>query len=296
LYVPSSYDAGYRWPLVVLCHGTRPWDTAQRQILDWVKLAEEEQFIVVAPELRGTSALSPPPPEKQIPLQIEDERHILDVVRQIKGAYQISEDRVFLSGWSAGNFAVLYTGLKHPQLFRALAVQQGNFDSGYLVDVQDRIDPHQPVAVIYGAADLFAGPDPKDCLAWLRGRGANVFEMEVGGGHRSHPKETQSFFRRVLGRVPWLHIRVLSVEGRDAMTAQFKTRGSFAPAAYRWGFGDGAETFVADPIHRFAEPGTYRVTLEATMGGDGGRVVKRAVEVTMPQLQALEPRRTEWEE
>ncbi len=293
LYVPSSYTADYHWPLVVLCHGTRPFDAARRQIRDWVKIAEEEQFLVAAPELKGTSALGSPPPNRQIPLQEEDERNILEMVRQIRGAYQISEDRIFLCGWSAGSFGVLYTGLKHPRLFRALAVQQGNFDARYLADVQDKIDPHQPIAVIYGVADILVGPDPREAIKWLEERGANVFELEVGGGHRSHPKKVQAFFRRVLRRVPSLHIRGLSIEGRDALTVQFKTKGSFSPDSYHWTFGDGEESYVAEPIHRFAAEGTYRVVLVTTLGR---RRVSRAIEIDVPQLQSLKPQRTTWDD
>jgi len=41
LYVPSTYDREHTWPLVILCHGTKPWDTPLRQMKDWVKFAEE---------------------------------------------------------------------------------------------------------------------------------------------------------------------------------------------------------------------------------------------------------------
>ncbi len=32
LYTPSTYDVSRSWPLIVVCHGTRPWDTPLRQI------------------------------------------------------------------------------------------------------------------------------------------------------------------------------------------------------------------------------------------------------------------------
>ena len=144
LYVPSKYRHSAEWSLVVLCHGTWPWDTPHRQIRGWAKLAEDKGFLVAAPQLSGTSAATKPPVRKQIARQSEDERRILGTVRHICGAYNISEDRIFLTGWSAGSYAALYTGLRNPQIFRALALQQGNFESGYLAEVAGRIDPHQP--------------------------------------------------------------------------------------------------------------------------------------------------------
>ena len=51
LYVPTSYYHERRWPLVVTCHGTEPFDTADLQLDEWKGLAEQKGFLVVAPEL-----------------------------------------------------------------------------------------------------------------------------------------------------------------------------------------------------------------------------------------------------
>jgi poly(3-hydroxybutyrate) depolymerase len=87
LYVPSRYDSARPVPLVVLCHGTTPWDSALREIRDWVGLAEAHNFIVAAPKLRGTRGDLPPPVAKQIERQHRDERTILNVVQHVRGAY-----------------------------------------------------------------------------------------------------------------------------------------------------------------------------------------------------------------
>ncbi|HRX86150.1 MAG TPA: prolyl oligopeptidase family serine peptidase, partial [Phycisphaerae bacterium] len=154
LYVPSHYDPAQATSLVVLCHGTTPWDTAIREIRDWVGLAEAKNFIVVAPKLVGTRGDFPPTVSAQLERQRRDEKTILAVVRHIRGGHNIAADRIFLYGWSAGGYAVLHTGLRHPEIFRALAVMQGNFDEGYLRDVVDQIDAFQPVFVVYGSTDV----------------------------------------------------------------------------------------------------------------------------------------------
>lgn len=286
LYVPSSYDRGRQWPLIVLCHGTRPWDTAQRQMSDWIKLAEERGFIVLAPELAGTSAFPAPPADEQIARQMEDESRILGAVRHVRGAYSISADRVFLTGWSAGSFAILYTGLRNPDIFRAITVQQGNFDPVLLGNAADRIDRHQPVSVIAGSTDFLTGNDARRCVDWLEDHHALVTELRMPGGHRGHPLTAVDFFERVIREFPWLHIRAFGVEGGDPLAVRFKTRGSFAPVSFHWQFGDGEESPVAEPIHVFPSSGTYRVTL--TVGIRRGKTIERSIDLAVPPSLAAE--------
>ncbi len=293
LYVPSHYSTDFKWPLIILCHGTTPWDNPLRQMLDWVKLAEERGFIVAAPSLYGTSAFPLPGPTTQIARQWEDEARILETVRHLRGAYNISADRVFITGWSAGNFAVLFSGLRNPTVFRAIALQQGNFDALFLADVIEHIDPHQPVAVIYGSGDLLTGGHARKCIEWLEDHYVNVRAIEVPGGHRGHPSEAVALFERVLRKEPWLHIRTLAMEDRDPLTVQFKIKSSFEPEQYEWSFGDGGRSLIAEPVHTYAEPGTYRITLIAQRGS--AETVRRVVDLQVPQMQAFAPRPTRWE-
>lgn len=285
VYTPSTYDASKSWPLIIVCHGTKPWDYPLRQIRDWVKLAEEKGFIVAAPTLRGTKADFPPPADKQIRRQREDEATILATVRHVQGSHNISRDRIFLTGWSAGNFAVLYTGLRHPEVFRALAVLQGNFNPAYLGQVAEHIDQFQPVYVLYGSVDILTGTQGKRCVQWLREHDAAVTPEETGGTHQGHPTKAFRFFERVIRKVPWLRIRVFSASGGDTMSVQFKTHASFEPRLYRWEFGDGETSPVATPAHTYAKPGDYTVTL--TVETESGRKVRRAVALTVPQKPRL---------
>ncbi|MCK4659839.1 MAG: PKD domain-containing protein [Phycisphaerae bacterium] len=283
VYTPSTYDPARSWPLIVVCHGTRPWDTPLRQIRDWVKLAEVKGFVVVAPSLKGTKGDFPPPAEKQIKRQREDEETILAMVRHVQGSHNISRDRIFLAGWSAGNYAVLYTGLKHPELFRALAVLQGNFDSVYLSEVAGCIDPYQPIFVLYGSIDILTGKQGKHCVKWLREHHAAITPEETGGTHKGHPTKAYEFFSRVIRKVPWLRIRAFLADSGDPMSVQFKTHASFELRAYRWDFGDGESSPVATPLHTYAKPGDYTVTL--TVETESGRRVRRVIALTVPQKQ-----------
>jgi poly(3-hydroxybutyrate) depolymerase len=281
LYVPTSYDPAKEWAVVFVCHGTIPFDYAGRQISDWAKLAEEKQFIVAAPLLKGTSSVFPPALPRQVALQREDEQTILACLRHLQGAYNISTDRVFLTGWSAGNFAVLYTGLRNPDVFRALAVLQGNFEPDYLAEVRESIDPFQPVYVLFGSTDILAGSHGKRCVEWLQENRGAVTREEIAGSHKNHPKQAYAFFERVVRKVPWLHIRAVAEDPADPLTARFKVRSSFEPARYQWSFGDGSTSPVASPVHTYAGPGKYTVTLQAETPQE--KTVRRAVEIELPQ-------------
>ena len=283
IYTPSGYAPDRPTPLVVVCHGSRPWDYPLRQIRDWVKLAEEKDFIVAAPDLEGTQGFLPPPAAKQIARQYQDEGTILAMLRHIRGSRNIRQDRVFLNGWSAGSYAVLYTGLRNPDIFRALSVLQGNFDAVYLTEAADSIDPYQPIFVLYGSIDFMTRAQGKKCLEWLYDHGAYACENQVPGLHRSHPQQAYDFFERVVREVPWLHLRAFAADPNNPYTVQFKTRGSFKPETYDWSFGDGKTSPIAGPRHTYAEPGQYRVTLVA--GTPKGGRAKRTLRLKVPLTQ-----------
>ncbi len=285
LYVPTTYDASRRWALVVLCHGTKPFDTAGRQVRDWAKLAEEQQFLVAAPMLKGVSSVFPPPVPRQIELQRSDERSILACTRHIQGGYNIARDRIFLTGWSAGAYAVLYTGLRNPDIFRGLAVLQGSFNGEYLGELARTIDIYQPVYVLYGSGDVLTGRHGHRCVEWLNEHRAAVTEEEIGGSHKNHPKQAYAFFERVVRKAPWLHIQAICENRDDPMTIRFKTRSSFEPERYDWHFGDGSSSPVASPVHTYAVEGRYTVTL--TTETPKGKIARRAVEVTVPQARVI---------
>jgi pimeloyl-ACP methyl ester carboxylesterase len=279
VYVPSRYQSDEPCPLVILCHGTTPWDTALRQIRDWVSLAEDKNFIVAAPKLKGTRGDLPPAPQAQIRKQRDDERTILATVRHVSGANHIDPTRVFLTGWSAGGYAVLHTGLRHPEIFRALTIMQGNFDARFVTDAKEHIDPYQPVYVIYGTTDVLTGGQSKDCMEWLYDHNVYVFDGQVSGPHRSHPKVAHEFFEKVIEEIPWLTIRATAADTNDPYTITFKARSSFQPAGYRWTFGEGNTSSMAEPSFKFEE-GTHEVILETAM--PNGKRLKRSIRVDVP--------------
>jgi predicted esterase len=278
LYVPSTYDPEYSWPLVITCHGTPPFDRPDREMGDWAPVAESEQFIIVCPTLEGTKSVFPPEAPEQIQLQHADERRLLATLQHIRGAYNISEDRVFLTGWSAGAYAVLHTGIRHSDVFRALAVIQGNFNPVYFAALTDSIEYHQPILVLYSMSDLIAGEESKAMIQWLNEHGAYVIEEETAGGHQNHPKNAQSFFERVVRHVPHMQVRAYSAGG--GMNVRFKTQSSIPAVRYDWDFGDGSRANVPEPEHSYSQAGSYTVQVRLT--AESGKTMTRSFEITVP--------------
>ncbi|MCG8408683.1 MAG: PKD domain-containing protein [Phycisphaerales bacterium] len=268
LYVPSIYDDGRTWPLVVACHGTWPWDTAEYQMREWAKFAEYEGIIVAAPRLVSTEGGMPPPPEKQRKLQREDDTKILAVVSEIKRKYKIAEERVFLTGWSAGAFPILHSGLNHPDIFRALYVRQGNFDERFMDVPDDRLDKWQQIKVVFGKTDMLRD-QTRGIIKWLRNQGMFVTEEEVAGFHRRiDPNHAWRFFEKVVKERPWIRIRTRTTDTSKPLTVRFAVDAIPKATKQKWFFGDGETSYEASPVHTYQTPGQYEIRLNVALEGD----------------------------
>lgn len=278
LYCPSHYDRQYDWPLIVVCHTSFP-DSPNRRIRQWTEAAESYGFLVAAPKLKGTRRFRPPKAKKQIARQREDEEAILSMVRHIQAGHNVSDDRIFIHGWSGGAYAALYTGLRHADIFRAVSLMHPKFKEGFLGDTGRYISPHQPIEVIYSLSEEISGKHASRCLRWLRTQAANVHPNPGGGLGVKGMKRPLEFFEKVVRKHPWIHIRALTAEA-DPLEIRFKLRISLKPTRYRWDFGDGTTSDAAEPVHSYPEAGTYLVAV--TVGNDESGEHRRAIRLSLP--------------
>lgn len=281
LYRPSSYNREQAWPLIVVCHSTFP-DSANKRIRVWTQLAEQAGFLVVAPQLKGNRKEFLAGSARQIPLQHQDERHILAAIRHVCAAHTISQDRVFIHGFSGGTHAALHTGLKHPEIFRAISLAQPKFDQDYLANIAELVDPYQPVFVERSIADAVMGKHGRRCVEWLRARLENLREDTVGGTQEASTQQHVEFFEDVIRTIPWIRIRALPGPDNNVLSVQFSVQSSTKLRRYRWSFGDQAESTLTEPLHTFAEPGTFRIT--AAVEDAEGRTHHRSVNLAVPQI------------
>jgi len=262
LYRPSAYDRNYEWPLIIACPSAFP-DSPDLQIRDWTQLAEREGVLVAVPTLTGVRKAFAPSPEKERPLLLEDEARILAVIQHIRAGNTISEDRVFLYGFGGGAYAALFTGLRHPTLFRAIALLQPAFDKAYLPKSDVRVSPYQPIYVNYSVADSIFSRHGNRCVDWLRKQDANVTADRSGTAEREQVDQVVAFFEEGIRDTAWMKVSVLAASPDNPLERSFRLHSVPAPTAVHWSFGDGGGASVSEPLHRYGEAGTYRVTVTA---------------------------------
>ena len=279
LYVPSIYSDKHAWPVIVACHGTWPYDTAELQMREWARFAETTGIIVIAPKLLGTKGDFPPTPEQQIALQREDEKTILGAVSAVKRRYSVAENEVFMTGWSAGGYSILYTGLRNPDVFRALAIRQGSFDERFMDIPKDMVDPWQKVLVIYGVSDLLRDQSMA-MLKWLWAAGIHPDEREITGSHRRiDPALPWKYFRDKAKDSPWARIRATVPDSSKPLEIRFDLDAVPKVVRQKWFFGDGSDSHDASPVHAYAEPGRYEVSVNIAMANGKKYSRKRFVQV-----------------
>ncbi len=199
VYLPSSF--GRRpLPLVITCHGTPPWDTADKQINEWKYLAEKNGFVVVAPEINSARGFIPPGVDEGKRILLEDEMFILDIVRKLTCRGNVRKDAIFITGWSSGGFVTYFAGLRHPEIFRAIAARQCNYIREYYEAEFKRADKNQPIFIFYGRGDIpILQADSKVAYEELKKAGMrNVKLLAIDGGHFRHPEIAWGFFKKVL--------------------------------------------------------------------------------------------------
>lgn len=280
-YVPSIYSDQRSWPLVVACHGTWPYDRADLQMKEWAKFAEYEGIIVAAPILVSTKGDFPPPPEKQKRLQEQDDRKILAMVDQIKNRYNIAEEQVFLTGWSAASYPILNTGLKHPDVFRALYIRQGNFDERFMDVPECLISKWQPIKIVYGKVDALRDQTVAS-IAWLRDMGLWVEGEQVSGFHRRiDPRHNWHFFKKIITERPWIRIRASTPDRAAPLTLRFELDAIPKALKQKWFFGDGTESYESSPTHTYKKAGRYLI--RANVALTGGKAYSRTKTIDLPQ-------------
>lgn len=266
LYIPSTYRPERAWPLIVTCHGTPPFDSARLQVREWTDLAERRGLIIAAPVLKGTSARGDAKPrtvEQQIEQQRYDEETILATINHVKAGYSVDEGKIFLTGWSAGNYAVLWTGLSHPEVFRALAVRQGNFDAKFVAPLEHRLNSQQQVMVFHGQVDLLRSQS-EQCIRWLKEHGVTVYSDEVLGAHHRVPDPAYRYFDGITRGSPWLVIRWEPSWAGNPLAVRLWAKTDPPTEKIEWTLGDGRTAQGRSLTHTYTSGGSYDLTVRAT--------------------------------
>ncbi|MCK4539363.1 MAG: S9 family peptidase [Candidatus Krumholzibacteria bacterium] len=117
IFIPKGIDTSKKYPLIVLPHGGvhSDFSTYYTHI---VKELMAQQYIVVAPEYRGSTGYGRSHYEKidYGGLEVEDTRASRDYM--IENYSFVDKDRVGIIGWSHGGLIALMNVFDHPDLYK----------------------------------------------------------------------------------------------------------------------------------------------------------------------------------
>ena len=200
LHIPSAYDRAIEWPLLVSLHGHGWFRPFQGH-----PAPGHSGVFCVAPHGRGATDY------KDL-----GEDDVLHAIESVLLDYNISRDRVYLTGSSMGGTGTWHLGVLYADRFAGLAPIVGNADFqawtqrwGWNQPFEGRLDAlrdwlqesqtarayavnllHLPTYVIHGSADTVVPPEhSRSTVRELRALGAPVQYREFPGyGHGGFPK------------------------------------------------------------------------------------------------------------
>jgi len=172
LYVPTDYNPSSSYPLLVLLHGM---GGDENTMFDGygngavLKLAEHHSYLVAAPKGREPAAM----------YRGSAEQDVLDVLADVRRAYKVNPNRIYLAGHSMGAYGTWSVAADHPDLFAALAPISGGGDLGIAPKLKG-----VPQFVVHGDADpTVAVTQSRTMVEAMKKAGAEVKYTEVPGGN-----------------------------------------------------------------------------------------------------------------
>ena len=193
LFVPTGYDPAKPAPLVVLLHGlySNPW-----QVIHYAGVtneAEKRGYLVAAPYgyneggwygSRGPGKDSglgiAPPPGSPDNLGALSELDVLNVLALVRKSYAVDPKRIYLMGHSMGGGGTLYLGMKHKDIWAALAALAPAIysDPDALKEIRGT-----PVVVVQGDQDMLVKVDnTRRWIAKMKDLGMDYQYIEIAGG------------------------------------------------------------------------------------------------------------------
>lgn len=146
IFVPSDYNRMHKYPLIIGAHGAS--QTGMEIIKSWEKTADERGYIVAAPTVSGQADQD----------KIAAEKVFIDIVKTVESKYNINKDKVIMTGNSMGAGYTYSIGLKHPEIFAAVAPSSGS--AGALKGFPWKSGLKKiPVFIMHGDSDRILPPE-----------------------------------------------------------------------------------------------------------------------------------------
>lgn len=156
LTVPAAYDGDTPAPLIVLLHGYGSSGEGQDSYMSFSDIADKYGFILVSPdgmkETGGNESRYWNASDACCNFfrsEVDDSAYIANIIDEVKGEYNVDENRVYLIGHSNGGFMSYRLAYDHSGTIAAIASLAGANHS------EEREAPANPVHIlqIHGTAD-----------------------------------------------------------------------------------------------------------------------------------------------
>ena len=172
MFVPSGYDKSKPFPLIIALHGMGGDENSYFAVYGqgaFKTEAEKHGYIVACPKGR-----------KPASMYVGDaEKDVMDVIAEVRRAYNVDPDRIYLTGHSMGGFGTWSVAMDHPDVFAALAPISGGANTPASMS---RI-AHIPQLVVHGDNDPTVPVErSRVMVAMGKKLGAEIKYIEVPGG------------------------------------------------------------------------------------------------------------------
>jgi predicted esterase len=172
MFVPSGYDKSKPFPLIIALHGMGGDENSYFAAYGqgaFKTEAEKHGYIVACPKGR-----------KPASMYVGDaEKDVMDVLAEVRRAYNIDPDRIYLTGHSMGGFGTWSVAMDHPDVFAALAPISGGANNPASMS---KI-AHIPTLVVHGDNDPTVPVErSRVMVAMGKKLGTEIKYIEVPGG------------------------------------------------------------------------------------------------------------------
>lgn len=191
LYIPKTYNAKKKTPLIVLLHGLRSNPSQIIRYKGIVTEAEKRGYVLVAPfgynergwyGSRGKGKAGPAFGKANDPENLGElsEKDVMNVVKIIRSEFTIDPKRIFLLGHSMGGGGALHLAATYPHVWTGLGCLAPAFKGPYTNLAKLK---HLPTLVITGDKDFLV--PVKGVRRWveeMKKLDMNIFYKEIEGG------------------------------------------------------------------------------------------------------------------
>jgi predicted esterase len=180
LYIPSSYAADVRTPLLVWLHGGANQSDLPEDPVGVVK--EYRSEVVDLAERRGWLALFPFAQRDAAWWDEVGFHNVLDQIRTVKTGYNIDDDRLWMGGFSDGASAAYLFGMILPSDFAAFVALNGHMGVGSLAGDLPTYANNMAATPVYaintGQDRLYPARVMRRTVAMARRAGADIYYKE----------------------------------------------------------------------------------------------------------------------